>query len=252
MAKLSLVGAGPGDPELITLKGLRALQSAEVIFYDDLVDTALLEWTQRGAIRQYVGKRMGRASFSQEEINELIVDMAFRYGHVVRLKGGDPFVFGRGHEEMIYASVRGVSCEVIPGISSCIAAAGSQGIPVTRRGVSESFWVITGTTREGRLSEDLHLAARSEATVVVLMGLSKLDEICDLYLKNGRPDMPVAVIQNGTRRHERYVTGTISEISERVREEGLGCPAVIVIGKVVELDPRFVYRYTEQNFLFNI
>lgn len=247
MAKISLVGAGPGDPELITLKGLKAIQQADVILYDDLVDEALLDWAPAGSIRQYVGKRMGRVSFSQEEINELIVDMAFRHGHVVRLKGGDSFVFGRGHEEWVYAVNKGVTCEVIPGVSSCIAVPESQGIPVTRRGVSESFWVIAGTTRNGTLSKDLHLAARSEATVVVLMGLSKLEELCHLYRVNGRGDMPVAVIQNGTREDERYVTGSIDEIAQRVREENLGSPAIIVVGRVVALHPDYVYQYAGQN-----
>lgn len=247
MARLSLVGAGPGDPELITLKGLKAIQQADVILYDDLVDEALLDWAPAGTIRQYVGKRMGRISFSQAEINDLIVDMAFRHGHVVRLKGGDSFVFGRGHEEWVYAVNKGVTCEVIPGISSCIGVPESQGIPVTRRGVSESFWVITGTTRHGSLSKDLHLAARSEATIVVLMGLNKLEELCDLYEANGRADMPVAVIQNGTRPDERYVTGPVSEIAQRVRQENLGSPAVIVIGRVVELHPDYIFQYAIQN-----
>ncbi len=250
MARISLVGAGPGDPELLTLKGLKAIQQADVILYDDLVNTALLDWARPGSIRQYVGKRMGRISFSQEEINELIVDMACRHGHVVRLKGGDAFVFGRGHEEWMYAVSKGISCEVIPGVSSCIAAPASQGIPVTRRGVSESFWVIAGTTRHGTLSKDLHLAARSEATVVVMMGLNKLEELCSLYQSNGRGEIPVAVIQNGTRPDERYVTGIVDEIVQKVQENELESPAIIVVGKVVELHPEYLDQYALQNLTF--
>lgn len=246
-ARLSLVGAGPGDMELITLKGVKALQSADVVLFDDLVNPELLDFAPKEAVKQYVGKRVGKASFTQEEINELIVEMAHNYGHVVRLKGGDSFVFGRGHEEMEYASQRGVACCVIPGVSSCIAVPESQGIPVTRRGVSESFWVITGTTRKGELSKDLHLAAASDATVVVLMGLKKLGELCNLYKEKGRADMPVAVIQNGTREDERYVVGTINEIEELVQSENLGYPAVIVIGHVVGLHPDYVYQYATQN-----
>ena len=246
-ARLTLVGAGPGDSELITLKGIKALQAANVVLYDDLVNPELLDYASKSAIKQYVGKRVGNASFSQEEINELIVDMAHNHGHVVRLKGGDSFVFGRGHEEMVFASQRGVACKVIPGVSSCIAVPEAQGIPVTRRGVSESFWVITGTTKSGELSKDLHLAAESDATVVVLMGLKKLGELCRLYKEKGRADMPVAVIQNGTREDERYAIGTINEIEDLVRQQCLGYPAIIVIGNVVELHPEYMYQYATQN-----
>lgn len=248
-AKLTLVGAGPGDEELITLKGVKALQSADVVLYDDLVSTELLAYAPADSPRYYVGKRVGNASYSQEEINQMAVDMAFHYGHVVRLKGGDSFVFGRGHEEYVYATERGLPCEVVPGISSCIAVPESQGIPVTRRGVSESFWVITGTTRDGSLSGDLQLAAESNATVVVLMGLKKLGELCELYRLKGRADMPVAVIQNGTRKDERYVVGRMSDIEDLVKQENLGYPAVIVIGAVVELHPDYVRQYVEVNGL---
>ncbi|GAB2767853.1 uroporphyrinogen-III C-methyltransferase [Rhabdobacter roseus] len=241
--KLTLVGAGPGDGELMTLKGMKVLQQADVLLYDDLIDPALLDHAPREALRIYVGKRAGRASFRQEEINALAVRLARKRGHVVRLKGGDPFVFGRGHEEMEYAQRHGVPCEVVPGVSSCVAVPAAQGIPVTRRGLSESFWVITGTTRTGELSDDLYLAAQSKATVVVLMGLNKLDELCAIYAQLGRGHLPMAVIQNGTRRRERSVVGQVWEIPRLVAERGLGAPAVLVIGEVVTLHPAYVSEY---------
>ncbi len=126
------------------------MEQANVVLYDDLANRALLDYCPQGTLKIYVGKRVGRHSFRQEEINRLIVRLAHRRGHVVRLKGGDPFVFGRGHEEAEYARQHGIDCEVVPGVSSCLAVPALQGIPVTRRGVSESFWVITGTTRYGR------------------------------------------------------------------------------------------------------
>ncbi|OZI05145.1 uroporphyrinogen-III C-methyltransferase [Siphonobacter sp. BAB-5385] len=238
--RITLVGAGPGDEELITLKGLRALEQADVILYDDLANQELLRYAPTGAMKQYVGKRVGRPSFSQEEINALLVSLAKQYGHVVRLKGGDSYVFGRGHEEYVYAREHGIDCQIIPGISSCIAVPASQHIPVTRRGVSESFWVITGTTRHGELSEDLKLAVQSRATVVVLMGLQKIQELCQLYINHGRGELPMAVIQNGTRPDERCVLGQVWEMPERVAAHGVGAPAVLVIGEVVTLHPAYI------------
>jgi uroporphyrin-III C-methyltransferase len=238
--KLTLVGAGPGDGELITLKGIRALQQADVVLYDDLANASLLDFAPKNALKTYVGKRVGKPSFTQEEINTLIVRLAQEHGHVVRLKGGDPYVFGRGYEEYEYARQYGIRCEVIPGVSSSIAVPASQGIPVTSRGVSESFWVITGTTRNGELSDDLLLAVQSKATVVVLMGLSKVAEICALYCQAGRGHLPMAVIQNGTRPDEQSVVGQVWNIPQLVAEQGVGAPAVLVIGEVVALHPSYL------------
>lgn len=244
-AKLTLVGAGPGDSELITLKGMRALQTADVVLYDELANAAFLEFTPAHALKMYVGKKVGNPSFSQDEINGLIVRLARKRGHVVRLKGGDPFVFGRGHEEMEYAQDHGVTCEMVPGISSSIAVPASLDIPVTRRGVSESFWVITGTTQNGELSDDLRLAAQSRATVIVLMGLNKLEEICALYKHFGRGHLPMAVIQNGTRPDEKSVVGQVWEMPRLVRESGIGTPAIMVMGEVVALSPAYALEYLQ-------
>ncbi|MET7257680.1 uroporphyrinogen-III C-methyltransferase [Dyadobacter jiangsuensis] len=244
-AKLTLVGAGPGDSELITLKGMRALQTADVVLYDELANAAFLEFAPAHALKMYVGKKVGNPSFSQDEINGLIVRLARKRGHVVRLKGGDPFVFGRGHEEIEYAQDHDIACEMVPGISSSIAVPASLGVPVTRRGVSESFWVITGTTQNGELSDDLRLAAQSKATVIVLMGLNKLEEICALYKHFGRGHLPMAVIQNGTRPDEQSVIGQVWEMPRLVRESGIGTPAIMVMGEVVALSPAYALEYLQ-------
>ncbi|GAB2598964.1 uroporphyrinogen-III C-methyltransferase [Spirosoma areae] len=238
--KLTLVGAGPGDGELITLKGIRTLRQADVVLYDDLANNSLLEFAPERALKMYVGKRAGRASFTQEEINDLIVRLAQEHGHVVRLKGGDPYVFGRGYEEYEYVRQYGIACEVVPGVSSCIAVPASQGIPVTSRGISESFWVITGTTRTGDLADDMRLAVQAKATVVVLMGMSKLSEICTLYCQAGRGQLPMAVVQNGTRADEQCVVGQVWNIPQLVAEQGVGAPAVLIIGEVVTLHPSYL------------
>ncbi len=236
-AKVSLVGAGPGDAELITLKGLRALRSADVVLYDALVSKDLLREAPTDARLVYVGKRAGRHHFKQEEINLLIVQMAFQHGHVVRLKGGDAFVFGRGQEELEFVRAFGVEARVIPGISSSIAVAELQEVPLTRRGVSESFWVLTGTTRSGELSDDVRLAAQSRATVVILMGMRKLGQIAALFRDRGRGAVPVMVVQSGSTRSERVALGTVDTIEAEVKARGLGSPGIIVIGEVVALHP---------------
>lgn len=237
---LTLVGAGPGNGELITLKGVRALQKADVVLYDDLANVSLLDFAPKAALTHYVGKRAGRTGYSQEEINTLIVRLAQEHGHVVRLKGGDPYVFGRGYEEVDYARQFGIETEVVPGVSSCIAVPAAQGIPVTSRGVSESFWVITGTTRTGDLSDDMRLAVQSKATIIVLMGVSKLGEICAMYTNAGRGHVPMAVVQNGTRSDEQCVLGPVWNMPGIVAEAGIGAPAVLIIGEVVTLHPAYV------------
>lgn len=232
IAKLTVVGAGPGDVELITLKAIKALQNADVVLYDALVDTELLEYAPR-AEQIFVGKRKGCYSYQQEQINELIVSRAKSHGRVVRLKGGDPFVFGRGAEEMEYAAAHGLEVALVPGISSCLSVPAAQNIPVTKRGSAESFWVITGTTKEHKLSNDIGLAAKSSATVVILMGMSKLPQIVELFKKEGRSKTPIAIIQNGTRANEKVGVGTIASIIKVVEIQQLTNPAIIIIGAVV-------------------
>ena len=236
--KLSVVGAGPGDPELITIKAVNTLKAANVILYDALINRELLDYAPQ-AEHIFVGKRKDKHRFSQDEINELIVKLARERGHVVRLKGGDPFIFGRGSEEINYAAKFGLETAVVSGITSSIGVPANVGIPLTQRGTSESFWVITGTTSARKLSEDVKLAAQSTATVVILMGMGKIGEITQIFRENGRKDTPVGIIQNGTTVNERSGFGTIDTIEEEVNRQKLTAPAIIVIGEVVRESSRF-------------
>ncbi len=237
--KITLLGAGPGDPELLTLKGVKALQSADVVLYDALTDEELLNYAPTKSIKVYVGKRSGEHSFAQDAINKLMVDYALNYGHVVRLKGGDPFVFGRGYEELDFAASYNIPVTVIPGISSSIGVPGLQQIPVTHRGLSESFWVITGTTSSGAVSEDIYQAANSKATVIILMGLKKLPQIVEIFSAAGRNNLPVAVVQNGSSANEKLVIGKVNTILAEVKKEKIEAPALLIFGEVVSLHPSF-------------
>ncbi len=243
--KVTLVGAGPGDPELITLKAVFALNKADVVLYDALIDPVLLKHAPETALKIFVGKRVGKHSIPQEDTNQLCVSLAKKHGHVVRLKGGDPFVFGRGAEEIEYVEAFGIPTEMIPGITSAIAVPASAGIPVTKRGISESFWVVTGTTSGGELSKDLALAAQSTATVVVLMGTKKLGEIVEVYRRFGKNDLPIAIIQSGTTREEKIVAGYISDIEQKAKEAQAEAPAVIIIGEVVRENTKLAEVYRE-------
>lgn len=232
--KLTVVGAGPGDEDLITLKAIRAIESADVILYDALINESLLKYASEDTELIFVGKRKGCYAFQQEQINELIVSKAKEKGHVVRLKGGDPFIFGRGAEEIDYVRQFGLETFVVPGISSSVAVPAYQGIPLTKRGASESFWVITGTTKKHQLSGDVALAAKSTATVVILMGMGKLAEIVEIFSKEGKQDTAIAIIQNGTRESENVGIGTINTIEKIVEDKQLANPAIIIIGDVVK------------------
>ncbi len=246
-AQITLVGAGPGDPELITLKGLRALQTADVVLYDALISASLLDYLPNKIPAISVGKRAGSHSLSQQEINELLVESAKLYGHAVRLKGGDPYVFGRGHEELDYAELHGIPVTVVPGISSAIAVPASVNIPVTKRNLSDSFWVMTGTTQSGNICDDIAVAAQSNATVVILMGLNKIQEIMDCFRQQGKANVPVAIIQNGTLPTERCLIGTVADIAARAEAEGMSSPAVIIIGEVVRCATSYKDLITTRN-----
>jgi uroporphyrin-III C-methyltransferase len=217
--------------------------------YDALVNEEILEHAPN-AVKLFVGKRKGCHSYMQDQINDLLVQYALRYGNVVRLKGGDPFIFGRGREEMDHLLQAGIPVEVVPGISSALAVPAGIGIPLTHRKVAESFWVITGTTSSHKLSKDVKLAAQSCATVVILMGMSKLNEIVAVFSKNGKKDTPVAIIQNGTRNGERSATGTIRDIEEKVAAQQLSSPAIIVIGEVVTSAACELAALSEDEFIY--
>ncbi|MEQ9230120.1 MAG: uroporphyrinogen-III C-methyltransferase [Cyclobacteriaceae bacterium] len=228
--KLTLVGAGPGDPELITIKGVKALQKADVVLYDALVDPALLQYAPTSE-HIPVGKRAGsKASVSQDTINKLIVEKALTRGHVVRLKGGDPFVFARGFEELSYATKFAIETDVVIGISS-ITLPGLYGIPLTCRGVNQSFTALTATTSEGKLSEEVLSAAKYAPTAVIFMGLNKLDQIVAAYKEAGRGDLPVAIISNGSLTNAQVLASTVNEILTIKEEERPAAPALLVFGE---------------------
>lgn len=235
MSTLILIGAGPGDPEMITLKAINGLKRADVVLYDALVNEELLNYCKEGCEFVYVGKKPGIHQYQQIYINDMIVDYGRRYKTVVRLKGGDPFVFGRGHEELEHARAHGMEVEIVPGITSAISVAAMNEIPLTKRGVNESFWVITGTTTSLELSSDIYLAAQSSATVVILMGMRHLPEIVKIFGAQRGENEAIGIIQNGTRPDERKAFGELHNIEELVESEGLSSPAIIVVGEVVRL-----------------
>ncbi|MRX37808.1 uroporphyrinogen-III C-methyltransferase [Flavobacterium sp. LC2016-23] len=243
--KVTLVGAGPGDPDLLTLKAVKALAEANVVLYDALANDEILAHAPKNAIRIFVGKKIGNHAYTQDQINQLIVDNALTYGNVVRLKGGDPFIFGRGSEEIEFVESFGIPTVVVPGISSVVAVPASQGISITKRGVSESFWAITGTTSDRKLSSDIALAAQSSATVVILMGMHKLSQIVDLFQKENKGNLPVAIIQNGTTKEEKVGIGRVDSILDIVKEQQLSSPAIIVLGEVVRESNKLKGFYEE-------
>ncbi|MEP1033282.1 uroporphyrinogen-III C-methyltransferase [Ekhidna sp.] len=227
--KLTLVGAGPGDPDLITVKGVKALEQADVVLYDALVSEELLRFAPC-AEHISVGKRAGKASVTQKTINQLIVQKAISKGHVVRLKGGDPFVFGRGFEELIYAQSHGIETEVVIGISS-IMLPGLYGIPLTCRGVNQGFSVLTATAADGSVTKEVSKAARHASTALIFMGLSKLGEVIAHYLKEGRGDLPVAIVSNGSHTHAQVVAGTVDSILDEIGDQRPASPALLIFGE---------------------
>lgn len=240
MGKVVLVGAGPGDVELITVKGLKELQNADVVIYDALVSEDFLSEVREGATLIYVGKRFNNHKYSQDEINQLLLNYGRIYNKVVRLKGGDAFVFGRGAEEMTYLEDHGLEVEVVPGISSAISVPELQGIPLTKRRVSESFMVITGVNSKGELSEDLIYGAKSNTTLVILMGLRKIKDIIEIVREERCGKTPFAIIQNGSLHNEQILINTIENINEVVKDLDVQFPGVIIIGDVVAEHPQFL------------
>jgi uroporphyrin-III C-methyltransferase len=235
--KVYLVGAGPGDPDLITVKALRCLRMADVVLYDRLASPLLLEETRAGAVRVFVGKTPQHHTMNQEDINQLLVTYARQGCTVVRLKGGDPFLFGRGGEEAQALAEAGIPFEIVPGISSAIAVPAYAGIPVTHRDYASSVTIVTGR-------ECAHTAPAINwealvalgGTLVVLMGVGALPEVTQNLIAGGLdPATPAAVIQEGTTRRQRSVTGTLADIAERAKDAGLKAPATTVIGSVVAM-----------------
>ena len=232
--KVYLTGAGPGDIELLTLKAARVIKEADVIIYDRLANPDILQMAKEGCRFVYVGKEDGRHTLPQEEINETIYQEALANDIVVRLKGGDPFVFGRGGEEGSYLRARGIVYEVIPGITSAISVPAYAGIPVTHRGIAVSFRVVTGHEAKKQASQIPWENFKTDDTIVFLMGLHNLSNIAKKLIQIGKsPDFPVAVISKGTTKEQKTVVGTLENIAQKAK--GLPTPALIVVGKVVEL-----------------
>lgn len=228
--RLSLVGGGPGDPKLITLKAIEVLEQADIVLFDALVNNDLLDYAEK-AQKIFVGKRRGWSSYSQDEINRLIVKMAHSFGHVVRLKGGDPMIFGRAQEEIQYAKEHGLLVEVVPGISSYSGVAAYNQVPITARGVSQGFWVLTATNEAGQLASDIDIAAQSKSNIIILMGTRKLCAIVERFRKHHGDQYPIAIVQNATLPYEKVVAGELSNIQTLVQQSKISSPAVIIIGE---------------------
>ena len=235
MGKVYLTGAGPGDIELMTVKALRVVKEADVIIYDRLANPDILEEAKNGCEFVYVGKEDGRHIMPQDEINEVIYQNALKYENVVRLKGGDPFVFGRGGEEALYLLERKIKFDIIPGITSAISAPAYAGIPVTHRGVAVSFRVVTGhESPNKKVSQIPWDNFKTDDTIVFLMGLHNLPKISKKLIEIGKSkDYPVAVISKGTTADQSVVVGTLENIVEKAKD--VPTPALIVVGRVVEL-----------------
>jgi len=235
MGKVYLTGAGPGDIDLLTIKALRVIKEADVIIYDRLANPEILKEAKDGCAFVYVGKEDSHHTLPQEEINEVIYQNALKHEVVVRLKGGDPFVFGRGGEEGIYLRERGIDFEFIPGITSAIAVPEYAGIPVTHRGVTVSFRVVTGHESKNKDHSQIPWENyKTDDTIVFLMGLHRLQKITSKLIEIGKPkDYPVAVISKGTTPEEKTVVGTLENIYEKAKD--LPTPALIIVGEVVKL-----------------
>ncbi|MCY3958603.1 MAG: uroporphyrinogen-III C-methyltransferase [Chloroflexi bacterium] len=231
-----LVGAGPGDPKLITVHGREVLETADAVVHDRLISPELLKLARREARIEDAGKTPGRASRSQAEINELLIELARERLSVCRLKGGDPFVFGRGGEEVLAARAAGIPVVVVPGISSALAGPAAAGVPVTHRGVESSFTVVTGHDAQSAAGAgvDWERVAATPGSIVVLMGVGNLETIARKLIQGGRrPDEPVRVVERATLPEQRVVSGTLATIGAIAEESDVEAPAVIVVGAVV-------------------
>ena len=237
--RVYLVGAGPGDPDLLTLKAARLLQTADVVVYDNLVSAGVLNLVHAGAEKIYVGKQTNRHTLPQSEINQLLVTLAQQGKQVVRLKGGDPFIFGRGGEELELLAAHHIAFEVVPGISAASGVSSYAGIPLTHRDYAQSCIFTTGHLKDGTLNLDWPTLARPHQTVVIYRGLGALPEITRQLLQHGAAaDRPAAIVENGTTAAQRVVTGTLQTLAALVLKQQLKSPSLIIVGEVVALAPR--------------
>jgi len=237
-----LVGGGPGDPDLLTFRALRLMQQCDVCVYDKLVSPEVMELVRRDAELIYVGKSRDQHTLPQEEINVLLAKLALQGKRVLRLKGGDPFIFGRGGEEIETLMEYGIPFQVVPGITAANGVSSYAGIPLTHRDYSQACLFITGHLKDGSLDLDWEAMARPRQTVVIYMGLVGLAQICEQLIKHGvSPDMPVAVVQQGTTQRQKVVTATLADLSEKVIEAGLKAPCLTIIGEVVHLREKLAW-----------
>ncbi|MBV2089662.1 MAG: uroporphyrinogen-III C-methyltransferase [Candidatus Thiodiazotropha sp. (ex Ctena orbiculata)] len=243
-----LVGAGPGDPDLLTVKALRLIQSADVVVYDRLVSTEIMDLIPPGISRIAVGKAPGLHCVPQQEINELLASLARKSRNIVRLKGGDPFVFGRGSEEALHLEALGIPFEVVPGITAASAVSTYAGIPLTHRSMCRGVRLVTGHLQEGdSLELDWQKLADPSATLVIYMGLTNLAKITQGLVAAGRESStPAAAIQDGTTPRQRRVIASLGTLEQVVREEGLRPPAIIIVGETVSLAGRLDWFVTEE------
>ncbi|MBX9811703.1 MAG: uroporphyrinogen-III C-methyltransferase [Burkholderiales bacterium] len=240
--KVYLVGAGPGDPELLTLRAFRVLGLADAVLYDHLVNSEIVGLARRGAQRIYVGKERSNHTLPQHEINHLLIKLARRGHQVVRLKGGDPFIFGRGGEEIETLALCGVPFEIVPGITAASGVAAYAGIPLTHRDCAHACVFVTGHLKDGSVDLDWQALARPLQTIVVYMGLLSLPKLCQELITHGLPQTtPAAVIQQGTTAAQRVVTGTLVTLPAKVARARLKPPALIIIGEVVRLHARLAW-----------
>lgn len=231
-----LIGAGPGDPDLLTFKALRLMQQADVIVYDRLVSPQVLELARRDAERVYVGKRRNEHSLPQESINQLLAELALSGKRVARLKGGDPFIFGRGGEEIETLIEQGIAFQVVPGITAAAGCASYAGIPLTHRDHAQSCTFVTGHLKDGTINLNWQQLAAPNQTVVIYMGLLGLEAICHALIEHGcPPEHPIAIVQQGTTRNQRVITSTLAQMPTRVLGEDLKAPTLIIVGTVVSL-----------------
>ncbi len=248
IGEVYLVGGGPGDPDLLTFRAMRLLQRADVVVYDRLIGSRLLELVRRDAERIYVGKAPSRHELPQEEISRLLVRLAREGKRVLRLKGGDPFIFGRGGEEIEMLADEGIPFQVVPGVTAATGCASYAGIPLTHRDHAQSCLFVTGHAKGGRVELDWKTLLQPSQTVAIYMGLAMLPELAKDFLAAGAdPDMPVAVVENGTRPNQKVVTGTIASIAEDARTAGIKGPALIIIGTVVRLRQKLAWFHPERD-----